>query len=345
MGDDYREKAFDTLGQVLRIYAEFTFDIEGDPASESKERFKAWSRHLLTGAAHPSKPDDGPAKTRDFGGLRNALGNHRKAERAHVDHMVEAIWEMLSGLRDAFAKDRDDDTMVAEQLDKLKRAAQGSDVAALRSQVVKTVVVVQRSLKERSERHKSAMQEMGKKLRELKSELADARHQAETDGLTDLYNRASFDQHLIAASQLAEFTGEPLSLLMIDIDHFKKLNDTHGHQKGDEALRGIANAIVRVASRRTDFVARYGGEEMVVVLGDTPSGGAAKVAERVCSSIRLVRLDARDGSPIAVAASIGVATLALEESVEALIGRADGALYQAKETGRDRFVVAEDLED
>ncbi len=341
---DFRDQAFDALGQVLRIYAEFTFDIDGESAKESKLRFRKWARHLTTGAAHPDSLDEAPAQVRDFRGIRAALGNHRKAEKKHVDHMVDVIWEMLSGLRDAFAKDRDDDITVGEQLDRLKAAAAtGADVATLRSQVVKTVVVVQRSLQERRERHQNAMHEMGQKLRDLKNELADARHQAETDGLTDLFNRASFDQHLLAAAQLAEFTGEPLSVLMIDVDHFKKLNDAHGHRKGDEALVQIANAIVRVASRRTDFVARYGGEEMVVVLGDTPSVGAAKVAERVCEAIRKVKLRDREGGRIKVTASIGVATYAPPETPGDLIERADKALYHAKETGRNQFIISEHM--
>lgn len=343
MGQNFRDDAFDALGQMLRIYAEFTFDIQDQPAEDSKARFKQWARHLMTGAPHPDKHGEGAAKTRDFRGLRTAMGKHRKAEKAHVDHMVEAIWEMLSGLRDAFAKDRQDDVVVGDQLDALKTAAHGTDVALLRTQVVKTVVVVQRTLEERQARHQNAMAEMGEKLREMKSELADARHKAETDGLTDLFNRASFDNHVVAAWQLAAFTGEPLSLLMIDLDHFKKLNDTYGHQTGDEALKATADAIVRVASRRTDFVARYGGEEMVVVLGDTPGVGAAKVADRVCDAIRNVKLFAKDGERIRVTASIGVASLEPSEHVKEFIDRADRALYHAKESGRDRWVIAEDL--
>ncbi len=340
MGATDHDDSLDALGDVLRAFAERTFDVENRSAVEAKAYFESWARHLLTGAAHPDDPEAGPAATRDFGGLRRAMARHRTAERDHVDHLAEVLWDVASGLRGAFSKDAVDDRAVKGQLDKLKAAATGRDVTLLRSEVVKTVVLVRRAAEERQKRHESAMRRMGRTLREPKKELSVARHDAETDKLTQLYNRAAFDAHYGAACELSQISGEPLSVLMIDVVHFKKLNDSHGHQKGDEALIEVSNAIVRVACRRGDFVARFGGEEVVVVLGDTPPEGAVKVAERICESIRKVRVEADFGEDIRVTASVGIAHLLPGELGVAALGRADRALYRAKAAGRDQAVVA-----
>ncbi|MFP5390914.1 MAG: GGDEF domain-containing protein [Gammaproteobacteria bacterium] len=156
------------------------------------------------------------------------------------------------------------------------------------------------------------------------------------DGLTGLYNRAWLSDMLPKLVASAQRNGTPLALVMIDLDHFKRFNDTHGHLAGDDALRAAA-AVISAALRPADFAVRYGGEEMMVLLPDTPQDLALRVAERLCSRMRgaSVLRDAQLPLPH-VRASLGVAVLTEGMNDSALIAAADAALYRAKEAGRDR---------
>ncbi|SFU69522.1 GGDEF domain-containing protein [Pseudoduganella namucuonensis] len=163
------------------------------------------------------------------------------------------------------------------------------------------------------------------------------------DGLTGLYNRAWLNDLLPEMVATAHGTGRPLSLIMIDLDHFKKFNDTHGHLAGDQALRAAAQ-VLSGALRPSDCAVRYGGEEMMVLLPDTSDKVAVVVAERLCERIRqaVVFRDTRAPMPH-ITASLGVASLAPGQDDHGLIATADAALYRAKDGGRDRVAAQESL--
>jgi diguanylate cyclase (GGDEF)-like protein len=156
------------------------------------------------------------------------------------------------------------------------------------------------------------------------------------DPLTGLYNRAWLTDTLPKLASRARLDGTPLSLVMIDLDHFKQFNDTHGHVMGDVALCAAAAAI-RSALRPSDFAVRYGGEEMMAVLPQTPGKLAAMIAERLRERLReaIVFEDMRLALPH-LTGSFGVATLIPGQDERGLVEAADAALYRAKEAGRDR---------
>ena len=165
---------------------------------------------------------------------------------------------------------------------------------------------------------------------------------AMTDGLTGLANRRAFDQNLQQEWQRTLRDGIKMSLLLLDLDHFKRFNDYYGHQVGDDCLRSVAVAIKEAVRRPGDMVARYGGEEIAIILADTDANGAFQVAEQVLSAIgglRLPHLANPEGGG-RVTASIGVATAicrmgATLKLPEALLTAADAALYKAKQNGRN----------
>ena len=165
--------------------------------------------------------------------------------------------------------------------------------------------------------------------------------QAVTDDLTGLANGRAFrDRMEKEAARAVRFRHE-VSLLMLDIDDFKKVNDTYGHPAGDEVLRAIGR-ILKAESRGIDEPARYGGEEFVVALPETSPEGALELAERIHDRIGAERIRTPDDGDIAVTASVGVSTLpASAIDVRELIAAADAALYEAKRAGKDRVVVAE----
>ena len=160
------------------------------------------------------------------------------------------------------------------------------------------------------------------------------------DGLTQLANRSFFDKKLGEAIIMAEQGPAPLSLLLIDIDYFKNINDTYGHQGGDRVLKGIASKI-RSSVRESDFTARFGGDEFAVILQKTPAGMAAGIAWKLCANLRESFFDL-DGARVNVTASIGVAEVREGDAIEGLIGRADQALYKVKVEGRNRVCLADE---
>lgn len=165
--------------------------------------------------------------------------------------------------------------------------------------------------------------------------------QAATDGLTGVANRRQFDVTLAREWERHARSGLPLSLLLLDIDYFKKYNDTCGHLAGDDCLRDVAQTLQATISRPGDLLARYGGEEFAVILSATDRSGSLAVAEIMCERLRQRQLPhpASAVGPL-ITISIGCATIVPARGVPAteILGRADRALYQAKAGGRDRVV-------
>ena len=151
-----------------------------------------------------------------------------------------------------------------------------------------------------------------------------------TDKLTGVGNRAAFDQRLTEDVYRFHRYGSPLSLLLIDVDHFKAYNDSYGHPAGDAALQQVAE-VLRECRRPSDFVARYGGEEFALILPATGAEGATVLAERVRRALEAAKYPNRS-----ITASVGAASLDTEGSAEQLIHQADKALYAAKAAGRNR---------
>jgi diguanylate cyclase len=179
----------------------------------------------------------------------------------------------------------------------------------------------------------------------IRDSLKAAEQRSNTDALTGLANRRSMDEFFRSAQITAMEKGEPLSALLIDIDHFKKFNDTYGHQVGDQVLRLVAK-VLQENVREIDLAARYGGEELIAVLPGADLGVCADVAERIRCRISEARLTRRTtGKEISsVTVSIGVAQFRMAESAEAMIERCDRGLYHAKRSGRNRTVTENDLE-
>jgi two-component system cell cycle response regulator len=163
---------------------------------------------------------------------------------------------------------------------------------------------------------------------------------AVTDGLTGLHNRRYMETHLTSLLEQSAARGKPLSVLLLDIDHFKSINDGYGHDAGDDVLREFA-ARVRRSIRNVDLACRYGGEEFVIVMPETDPGVAGMVAERLRRRIASERFSVgQTGQLIEVTISIGLAALSgLEDSAPAILKRADQALYRAKRDGRNRVVA------
>jgi diguanylate cyclase (GGDEF)-like protein len=175
---------------------------------------------------------------------------------------------------------------------------------------------------------------------EVKSILIQAHELANVDAMTFIPNRRKIIVELQEEVIRSDRYGTPLSISILDIDHFKKVNDTYGHTTGDETLRRVA-ARLRELIRHPDVIGRYGGEEFLIVLPNSEARAAAEQASRLCRDIRNTKIEANN-HVLSVTVSVGIAQFKIgQESWEGFLNRADEALYQAKNNGRDRWVVAE----
>lgn len=205
--------------------------------------------------------------------------------------------------------------------------------------ILQALTVSALALQDAVDRSKEELAETQKQLAQMSTELERTQEQARTDPLTGFVNRRGMEEILVREFARSRRTSAPLSVAILDIDHFKKVNDEHGHDVGDRALVHLAN-LAKTGVRETDSVCRYGGEEFVVVFPGAGADGAQFVIDRLRALMENTPM-IHEALKLAIRFSAGVAELAVGDATTAtLLKRADHALYEAKRAGRNRVVVA-----
>lgn len=243
---------------------------------------------------------------------------------------LHQLSQQLQTLMDTVSRDvGDHQGRIREANDQLRNGRSGAGDDDLTDFVLTTVAQIMEVNEQLQTRLSAAEQRLHEQGEILQSHLCDAR----TDPLTGLANRRAFDLELEA--RLADFRrrGEQFSLVIVDVDHFKNLNDGYGHVAGDEVLRGLGT-VLRRPLREFDFLARYGGEEFALILPKTSAFEAAKVAERLRRAVEEATYEV-DDSTLRLTVSIGVAQMTDVDTGTTLLKRADMALYASKESGRN----------
>ncbi len=258
-------------------------------------------------------------KTREFQSILTEMTRHLGTSGSRLDNQGNML--------EAYAKELGHTTSMEEI-----------------SAAAKEIVSKTKSMVQDSQSLKQEMDQTATVIDTLKKELEGIKQAAKTDMLTGLLNRRGFDAAISSAVAHSKQNNTPLSVVITDIDHFKKVNDTHGHLIGDNVLKMLSK-LLQDHIKGKDIAARFGGEEFIMVLPETPLEGAFVLAEQIRLNLRNMRWRTKDsGTSIGhITISLGVAQYRSGEPLEDLIERSDNALYYAKENGRNRTSTELDI--
>jgi diguanylate cyclase len=255
--------------------------------------------------------------------------------------LTEALTILQGAARKAVGESSSFNEQVRATSDRVRGLSQLDDIRELKKRVTEEASTLERAVEEKQKRDEQTMATLTQKVEVLQAHLSKAEEEASLDPLTKIPNRGTFDRSLAKQVASAKATKKPMSLAMLDIDHFKKINDTHGHPIGDRVILCVAQW-VSGALRHTDLVARYGGEEFGVIMPDADLAAAESRFQQVLQQIaaRSFEYDA-DGEKRSVrfTVSCGVTQLTPSDTEQDLVQRADQALYDAKKQGRNRVIA------
>jgi diguanylate cyclase (GGDEF)-like protein len=337
------DRALDTLGAILRVYGEYAFDTDRATASDIKESCSELWRDLSLGPSKSSDPEAiARVSRRDYSKVSRFFDSQRRQEQEFVirgiGNLRQTVQEFAQCLTAAVAEDRQADSQIEGQLIRLADVVTGNDMNAVRQEATKVLSLVRNAIDRRRHREKEQLVHLGAQVQALRSELDAVRTQATLDALTQLFNRAAFDQEIDKVATLGLLLGSDPCLVMVDVDNFKSINDKHGHPIGDEVLRAVADNLVRHFLRKEDFVCRFGGEEFAIVIRDSAVEKVNARIERARSTLASTPVRTAAG-PIDVTFSAGLTGLVPGEAPSQWVERADRALYAAKHQGRNRVIV------
>lgn len=256
-----------------------------------------------------------------------------------IELLSSTIESLMSSTQGVLQAAGDQTQAYSETLnDAADQLGQENQTPELLEELVKRIMVDTQSMANSTQLLKDQLEAAKTDVATLQEDYYRIKEESLTDALTGLKNRRAFDNAFDEMYITSSEQSQPLSLLVVDVDFFKKINDNYGHGIGDSVLRVIGRVIKNLV-RGNDFSARFGGEEFVIVLPDTPLEGAVKVAEKIRQVISKQNLKHKDIQLGTVTVSVGVAQLAANEDKDDFFQRADDALYKAKQSGRNRVCV------
>lgn len=330
------EKA--TLLYLIDVYSKHLVEVENYPVRRVRDSFDNAAKQILD--ANPEELEDALFNFRQF------FANYKTAEYTFVRKSFEdfksIVWNFVEQMTDDVENEKAADKVLETSLKELKDAVETDSMALLRTKSREFIDSYMTAQARKEERRSKRVRGIKKNLEVVKKQLVEADKAVRQDHLTGAMNRKSFDEHMKEQHQLAQLSSMPLTLITLDIDFFKKFNDTHGHDIGDFILKECVNLLHGVFNQETDFVARVGGEEFSIVLSAHNTELAVKRAEELQARIRKEVFIEGD-QQLRFTVSMGIAQWLEGESIDQLMKRADQALYESKNSGRNRFTLARTL--
>jgi len=280
-----------------------------------------------------------------FDRQKGMILNHIQRQKTYIDERETEFREIIDLMTAAMGgldnENREFYSSIRSQGERFEEITLLDDIKQIKSEMVREVDNMRAMVREKENLDQKALDALSSQVDVLKMELDKARHTANTDSLTGVNNRKALDDHLQRLVERNTVTRAPFSLLMMDLDDFKRLNDTYGHTVGDRMLMAFAEKC-RATVRSDDFLARYGGEEFTLILPGASLRNATKKAKQLCRSVAAAKY-AADDSPradvVAITVSIGVSTHRKGDTVKSLVDRADQCLYKAKAAGKNNVMA------
>ena len=325
--------------QALFLFVrEYTLDISEIDADRFKEQLDA-----LQSKFRPEEKTKSIAS--GFDHHKASILSHIQRQKAYIGERETEFREIIDLMTAAMTgldnENRDFYSSIRTQGERFEQLTLLDDIKRMKNELVREVENMRAMVRHKEGQDQKALEALSSQVDGLKRELDEARRSANTDGLTGAKNRKALDDHLRSLVERNSITRQSFSLLMMDLDDFKQLNDTYGHTVGDRMLLAFAEKC-RTLVRSDDFLARYGGEEFTLILPGASLRNAKKKAKLLCKAIATAKY-AADDSPkpdvISVTVSIGVSTYRSGDTPDTLLERADKCLYKAKAAGKNRVVA------
>jgi diguanylate cyclase len=326
-----------TLLFLIDSYCKHLIELDSTSPRKVREIFDEFVKELIQ--VHPERDEKTLFRFRQY------FTSYRIEEYTYVqktfDDFRGIIWDVVDQLSEDFKHEKIEHQAMSLNIENLKEAVESNSIGLLKTnarQFVDNYIEYQTT---RDRRRTERMDKVRKNLDNVKQKLVDATDSLNTDHLTKAQNRRSFETHGKNMVNLAVMNQKPMALVMFDIDHFKKVNDTYGHAIGDFLLQECVKILQDVFSKPTDFVARVGGEEFALLLSECNLEQASFRCEKALARIRTEAF-VQDKFTLRFTASMGICVFNPEsqnETLDSLMKKADEALYQAKGSGRNRFVV------
>lgn len=334
----------DAFGQVLSAYTQSSFDLPGRAAADVTAELEPWRRHAMLGTAVTGHETGSGVSERNFSGVARAFSDSRRTEKQLIEAALadlrECLFTCVNRVHAAVQTGLEADAATVTQMKRVEQAIQGLESGSVKDEVMQAINSIEHIARTRQDQQQASFGAMAERVQLLGRELEEARRDSETDPLTGLGNRKRFEIAIERALQLHAISRTPLSLLMMDLDGLKKVNDTLGHSAGDAALTLFADALSKTFLHDSDELCRIGGDEFVAVLPGTKHELAARLANRLIDNVlALTPLDADPDAP-RIGVSVGYSEMKSGETVSVWMARTDAALYQAKANGRGRAVSA-----
>jgi diguanylate cyclase len=328
----------ESIRALFLFVREYTLDISEINAEEFKKQLESLQEKFQA---------DEKTKTiaAQFDRQKGKILDHIQRQKTYIGERESEFREIIDLMTAAMGgldnENRDFYSSIRSQGQRFEEIILLDDIKRIKSELVREVDNMRAMVREKENLDQKTLDALSSQVDVLKKELEKARHTANTDGLTGVYNRKALDDHLQRLIERNTVSITPFSLMMMDLDNFKTLNDTYGHTVGDRMLLAFTQKC-RATVRSDDFLARYGGEEFVLILPGASLRNATKKARQVCRTVAAAKY-AADDSPraevVAVTVSIGVSTYRNGDTVKSLVDRADQCLYKAKASGKNRVVA------
>lgn len=327
-----------TILFMIDVYNKHLFEVEKHSIRKVREKLDNLSKALID-------PDQKRMEKTLFD-IRQFFSSYRIDEYSYVqntfDDFKRIVWDFADQLSEEMEFENDKDQKLAAHLDDLKEAVEANSIETLRlksREFINSYMEYQSQKKEHRERRLTTVK---KNLTTIKKQLSVANNNLSIDHLTSAHNRKSCDEYIKKIAQMNHISPSPTSLIMLDIDFFKKINDSYGHDIGDYVLKECVRILAELFGRDGEMVARIGGEEFVVVLPNHSIEQAVTRAEEAQKRIRQESF-IQGNLDIRFTVSMGIAQLQKSESASDWLKRADTALYQSKNSGRNKYSVASNL--